>query len=611
MADRSPQTSRVEPPTTGDSLRFGLAALRLVWSTSRSLTTAAALLTLVVALLPALATYLSKLIVDGVLAAIASGLAADRTTVLLWVATEALVMTALIAGRRLLRLAKSLLHAEIGYSVSCTILDKALTLELEQLEDPAIQQSILLARQQAASRPYGLVNRIFELGQYALTLLSLMLLLWTFSPWAVVIVLIAGLPLFFGELRFSGRVFRFYTGRTPEMRERAYLESLMTGDSTAAERLHFGTGAEVRRRYSLLFRDLYGRDRRLQTARTLAGVGLGVISSVLFFAIKAWIVWTTLLGAITLGSMTMFVGLVKQGQGAVTSLLASLGGMYEDLLYVSNLYRYLDTPRIERGGEANTGPRPDDGLRLECVSFTYPGSEQPAVADVSLHLRPGTRLGLVGANGSGKSTLVKLLVGLYRPDKGRVLLDGLDLESWNLDALRARIGVMFQPFVRYKMTVGDNIAVGDGLAGDDPDRLLAAADRGLAGDLVRSLPAGLATRLSRRFLDGRELSGGQWQRLALARALLRDDADILILDEPTSAMDAEAEAAFIEAAGAASHERTTVLVSHRLANLRLADRIVLLDAGRLVEAGSHDELMAAGGTYATLFSTQAGPYRNP
>jgi len=603
-----PSSSNAAAPTLAEATRHGRRALGLVWKSNARLTLAIGAITLLVALLPSLATYLSKLIVDGVLTAIDSGAAADRNRALLWVAAEAVVMTTLIGGRRLMRLQKSLLHAELGYAVSRRIFDKALSLELSQHEDPRTQQRMLLARQHATSRPFSMVNRLFEVLQYTVTLLAFAVLLWTFSPLAVALVVLGGVPLFLGEMYFSGRVFRFYQGRTPEMRERSYLESLMTGESNAAERLHFGSGAAVRGRYRELFASLHRQDRSLQGRRAWAAIGLGALSSLVFFAAKGWVVWVTVAGGITLGGMTMYVGLIKQGQGAVTSLLASVGGMYEDLLYLSNLFAYLAIETPHRHGARTEGPDPGDGLRLEGVSYRYPGNERPALEQVSLQLRPGERIGLVGANGSGKSTLVKLLTGLYRPDAGRVLLDGLDLQEWDAAALRERMGVLFQPFVRYKMTARDNIAMGEGLAGVEDARLLEAAARGQAAELIEDLPDGLDTRLSKRFVGGRELSGGQWQRLALARAMLRDRADILILDEPTAAMDAAAEAEFLASAHTRSRARTLMLVSHRLANLRHADRIIVLDRGRLVESGTHDELMAARGLYHDLFTTQAEPY---
>lgn len=294
-------------------------------------------------------------------------------------------------------------------------------------------------------------------------------------------------------------------------------------------------------------------------------------------------------------------------QNTVNSLLGTVSGGYEDLLYLSNLDRLLHQPEGHARGSAIAGPTPGEGYRLEDVSFFYPGSETPALEGVSLAIPPGLSLGVVGANGSGKSTLVKLLTGLYQPTGGRITLDGLPLAEWSPAALYARTAALFQPFQRFQLSAGDNIAMGEGLRVTDPERLKEAAERGLAGPVLDELAHGLDTKLSRQFVDGRELSGGQWQRLALARAMLRTGADTLILDEPTAALDPAAEETLLE--NARADHRTIILISHRLSNLRDADLIVVLDKGRLIERGQHTELMELGGVYRKLFDKQAAFYK--
>ncbi|WP_300542284.1 ABC transporter ATP-binding protein [Maricaulis sp.] len=587
-------------------LRQAWRTLGIVAHTRPGLAVAIAVFTVAAALLPPAALYVSKLIVDGVVTAIESGAAADRNAALVWVAVESGLLAVLLAVRRILVFLKGQLHAELGFAVSDMILAKADAFSLAQIEDAEIQERIILARQFAASRPYNLVNRIFEAAQHGLTLVSILVLLAAHAPWLVALVVLGGLPVFIGNLRFSGDAYRFYTGRTPQMRERSYLESLLTQEGSARERLHFGLGPELRRRFSALFEALHGEDTRLKARQTFFGSALGLTGAAVFLGGKLWIVAVTIAGRFTLGEMTMLVGLLKQGQAGVNNLLSSFAGSYEDLLYVASLFTLLDMPVEDREAGAAAGPLPGDGLRFENVGFTYPGRARPALDNVSFHLPPGCRLGLVGANGSGKTTLVKLAAGLYMPDTGRVTLDGLDLKHWNGAALRARIGAMFQPHVNYKLTLKDNIAAGAGLAEPDPGRLDRAIERGLATDLVRDLPGGLEARLSKRFLDGLELSGGQWQRLAMARAHLNETADILILDEPTAAMDAAAEAEFMarDLGG-----KSLILISHRLANLRSADVILVLEKGRIAECGEHDALIAAGGVYADLFETQAEAYR--
>jgi ATP-binding cassette subfamily B protein len=316
---------------------------------------------------------------------------------------------------------------------------------------------------------------------------------------------------------------------------------------------------------------------------------------------------------ITLGQMTMYLMLFRQGQSAVSAILSAIGGMYEDNLYLSTLYEYLETPsRANRPGVAdrtNRGPQPTDGVRFEGVSFTYPGAAAPALRDVDLHIRPGESLALVGENGSGKTTLIKLLTRLYRPDEGRILLDGLDLENWEEEALRQRIGVIFQDFARYQFLVGENIGVGDVRFFTEQERWAEAAHKGMADAMIADLPQGYATQLGKWFKGGLELSGGQWQKIALARAFMRSEADILVLDEPTAAMDAAAEATIFEHFRKLTQNRIAILISHRFSTVRMASQIVVIENGRIIERGSHVELMKLDGHYARLFSLQAAGYR--
>jgi ATP-binding cassette subfamily B protein len=290
-------------------------------------------------------------------------------------------------------------------------------------------------------------------------------------------------------------------------------------------------------------------------------------------------------------------------------MLSAVGGMYEDNLYLSTLYEYLDTPVEAVGGSAVRGPQPADGIRFEHVSFQYPDSSQPALSDIMLHLPPGSSLALVGENGSGKTTLIKLLTRLYQPTSGRILFEGLDVCDWDEATLRTRIGVIFQDFARYQLPVGENIGAGDETHFEDQPRWVVAAAKGRADDFIGGLPQKYQTQLGKWFRDGRELSGGQWQKIALSRAFMRVNADVLVLDEPTAAMDARAEAEVFEHFRQLARDRITILISHRFSTVRMADRIAFLAAGRIIEQGSHAELMALGGHYAQLFSLQARGYQ--
>jgi ATP-binding cassette subfamily B protein len=305
----------------------------------------------------------------------------------------------------------------------------------------------------------------------------------------------------------------------------------------------------------------------------------------------------------------MYLMLFRQGQAAVAAALGAISGMYEDNLYLSTLYEYLQTPARVPGGSAQAGPSPGDGIRFEGVSFQYPGAAEPALRDIDLHIPAGGSLALVGENGSGKTTLIKLLTRLYLPSSGRILLDGLDLNEWEETRLRQRIGVIFQDFARYQMQVGENVGAGDERFFEDEARWREAAEKGRADEFIATLPQGYRTQLGRWFLDGRELSGGQWQKIALSRAFMRTEADVLVLDEPTAAMDARAEAEIFEHFRQLARGRITILISHRFSTVRMADCIAVIEGGRIAERGSHDELMAHGGTYAQLFALQARGYR--
>ena len=587
--------------------RHGRRAIELVWSTSRPLTLALGTLTLVVGLLPAAAAYVGQLIVDAVVHAAQD--THDPAPVLRLVIVEAALVVMLAFAQRSIAVCQSLLRTQLGQRVNVMILDKALTLDLTHFEDADFYDKLTRARREASSRPLSLVGRTFSLVQNAIALTSFAALLFGFSPWAALILALAGLPSFIAEAKFSGDAFRLFRWRAPEARMQHYYEMAISHLDYAKEVKLYGLGPLFLGRYRQIFADLYAEDRRLTLRRGLWSAILGLAATGAFYGAYVWIAVAAVAGDISLGEMTMYLLLFRQGQGAVSAILGAVGGMYEDNLYLSTLYEYLAQEVAAPSGTATSGPDPSDGIRFTRVGFTYPGAAAPTLADVSFHLRPGQSLALVGENGSGKTTLIKLLTRLYEPTQGQISLDGRDLREWDAAALRRRVGVIFQDFARYQLKVGENIGVGDVAAFDDRARWQESAHKGMSEDFIKDMPKQYETQLGRMFKEGRELSGGQWQKVALSRAFMRSGADVLVLDEPTAAMDAEAEAQVFEHVRALSRERMVILISHRFSTVRAADHILVLHAGRVLETGDHDALMRLGGRYERLFSLQAQGYR--
>jgi len=592
--------------------RYSRRALELVWTTNKALSVALGLLTLMAGMLPAAVAWVGAHIVDAVIAAIQAAPGARESETgyaLLLVAAEGGLVAALAGAQRGISLCQSLLRAQLGQRVNAMILEKALTLELAQFEDSEFYDKLTRARREASSRPLSLVMRTFGLAQNGVSLVSYGTLLAQFSPWAVAVLVLAGLPSFLAEARFSGAAFRLFLWRSPETRMQHYLETVLAREDHAKEVQLFGVGPLFLKRYRDIFGRLYREDRDLTIRRDGWGFALGLVATATLYGAYAWVAVATIAARITLGQMTMYVMLFRQGQSAVSASLAAIGGMYEDNLYLATLYEYLETPADATKGKIARGPMPHDGIRFENVSFSYPGAESPVLSGVDLHVQPGSSLALVGENGSGKTTLIKLLTRLYRPTGGRITLDGLDLAEWEETALRARIGVIFQDFVRYQLNVGENIGAGDVRHLADEERWREAAEKGMAEPIIEELPEKYHTALGKWFNQGRDLSGGEWQKVALSRAFMRTEADILVLDEPTAAMDAAAEATIFEHFRTLTKGRIAILISHRFSTVRMADQIVVLQSGRIVERGSHDDLVRRNGHYARLFELQARGYQ--
>ena len=592
--------------------RYSAVAMRIVWDTSASLMIAMALTTLIVGLLPAAIASVGGLFVDAVAGALGSaGAAAEvaRSEALTFVYIEVGLVLLMTAAQQANTVCQAVLRVLLGNKINVMILEKALTLELAHFEDAEYYDKLVRARREASSRPLSLVTKTFDLLRNVISLIAIGVFLFQFSPYAVLLLSIAGVPAFIAEAKFSGEAFRVNKRRSAERRMQIYLEMVLTREDGVKEVKLLQLGKIFLQRYVDIFLAIYKEDRSLVLRRGVWGYGLGIIASGAFYFAYGWVGFAAIAGAITIGQMTMYIAQFRLGQSAVTSSLTSVNGMYEDNLYLSNLTEYLEHEVPEQSGNLHAGPRPEDGIRFENVSFFYPGSDVPALDNVSLHITPGESLAIVGENGSGKTTLIKLLTRLYTPTQGQIMLEGLPLQEWDVDTLRRKIGVIFQDFARYQLIVGENIGIGDSDNLASETEIEIAAKKGMADEFVRDLPSGYKTQLGTWFKDGKELSGGQWQKVALSRAFMRSKADILILDEPTAAIDAKAEADIFAHFAELTANRISIIISHRFSTVRRADHIIVLEKSKIMEQGSHEELLELGGQYATLFKLQAEGYQ--
>jgi ATP-binding cassette, subfamily B, bacterial len=586
-------------------------AVRFVWRTNRWATVGLGLLTLGGALLPASQAWVGKLIVDGVVASIQSAQDAEQVRrVFIYLLLELglfLLSTAFNHGRRLIQ---QLIQLQLANRIRGEIIAKALTLDLAYFEDSDFYDRLQNARREGGYKPVELINDTFLIVQNSITLISFALLMLRFSPWLVVVLLATSIPSFIAETRYSERGFRLLTRRAPETRQVNYLSRLLTEDTAAKEIKLFNLGATLLNRYTTLFDKFFEEDKSLALRRATAGFALGLIATLGFYGSYAWIVWYTVQGKISLGDMTLYLAIFRQGQSTFQSILSAMGKIYENNLFMANFFEFLCLePRMKIARQQRKLPRPlRGGIEFREVGFRYPGSEEWALRGVNLIIRPGEKIALVGHNGAGKTTLIKLLSRLYDPTEGSILIDYIDIRDLDPVELQQRIGVIFQDFVRYHLPVRENIGFGQIDAMDDVGRIAAAARKSGAQEVVEELPEGYETMLGRWFHDGHELSLGQWQKIALARAFMRD-AEILVLDEPTASVDARTEYEIFQNFKALTEGKMAILISHRFSTVRMADRIAVIEEGRIAELGTHDELLRREGTYAELFSMQAEGYR--
>jgi ATP-binding cassette subfamily B protein len=592
-------------------ISYTLRTLRLVMTSSPGLLFAMAGLTLVSAVVPIVIAYAGKRIIDAVVAA-------DVDLSVRWVLLELASVTVLALALRGTGLVRSLLGARLGVDVNVQILEKAVGLDLSFFENAEFYDKLTRARREASSRPVALVADGFQIVQNLLTLAGYAAVLSRFSGWLVLGLLAATVPAALSEMRHSKLGFQLRNWRSPETRRLLYLEYVLANDEHVKEVKLFDLGPHLLGRYRALSETFYREDRRLSIRRAAWTQALSLIGTGAFYGAYVLMATQAARGQLSLGTLTLYIVALRQGQQAFQSVLSGIGNLYEHNLYMSNLFDYLAIASSAGAtvGGAAAAPSParlpagePRGLTFENVGFRYPGKDTFALRGLSLRVAPGDSLAIVGQNGAGKTTLVKLLARLYQPTEGRILLDGVDLSAWPIATLRRRISVLFQDFNQYQLSVRENIGLGSIDHLEDTPRIERAAERGGADAVARALPLGLEARLGTWFEKGSELSGGQWQKIALARAFMREEADILVLDEPTAALDAEAEHAVFERFRQLSEGRTTIVISHRFPTVRMARHIIVLDQGTLAESGSHAELIARGGIYARMFALQAQGYQ--
>ena len=606
------------------ALRYLPALLRLVWETHRSYTIAMIVLRLLRAFVPVASLWAAKLIIDAVVL-LARTPGASLTP--LW-RVVALELAIVVVGEILARassLVESLLGDLFSNHISVRLMRHAATLDLAQFEDPEFYDHLERARRQTTGR-IGLIAMLLAMGQDMITLLSLAAALVVHNPWLLLLLAIAILPSFLGETHFASLSYSLLFRWTPERRELDYLRFVGASDKTAKEVQMFGLAGWLSDRYAALAQRYYDENRRLSVRKGIVSALLSIVGTLGYYGAYVTILIRAVAGAISLGTLTFLAAAFGRSRDLIQRLLLSASDIYEQSLYLRDLFVFFEmVPSIASRPGARRVPAPiRDGFLFEDVGFRYPGSERWAIRHVTLSIRPNERIALVGENGAGKTTITKLLARLYDPTEGRILLDGIDLRDYDLASLREAIGVIFQDFVRYDMRFDENVGVGEiqgvtayldrardttsKVPDAPPAALVEAAERSLASSLLPRFTKGYRQMLGRRFEDGVDLSGGEWQKIALARAYMRS-AQLLILDEPTAALDARAEYEVFLRFNELMAGRMAVVISHRFSTVRMAERIVVLSGGRVVEEGTHDALAAGSGLYAELFEMQAAGYR--
>jgi ATP-binding cassette, subfamily B, bacterial len=588
-------------------------AFRLVWGADKRSTIIMAALTILSAFLPLSQAWAGGLILNSVTHSFQlkitpqAGLEAAFPYLALEFAL--LLLSAIITQVR--RLAEHVLNARLGHHINSAVIRKALSLDLQYFEDASFYDKLQNARREADFRALGIINGGFLVVQNVITLLSFAVALLAFNPLIALLLFAATIPSFIAQNKYSKLQFRLLTWRAPESRRMNYLEHVLTVDNSVKEVKLFGLGEPLLQRYNTMFWKIFAEDEHLARRRSWISLFWGMVASVSYYGAYAWVIYAFVAGQIPIGTgLVFYLTLFRSSQGTFQGLFENVNRLFENGLFMDNLFSFLNlAPQMAVAEHPRPMPKKImQGLEFRHVWFRYPGREDWALRDLNLTIAAGEKIALVGQNGAGKTTLIKLMTRLYDPTEGQILLDGVDLREYDLDELRQRVGVIFQDFVKYQLSVKENIGFGQINRLEDTTRVAASAERGGADSVVAELPDGMDTMLGRWFEKGHELSGGQWQKIALSRAFMRD-GEVLVLDEPTSALDAEREYEIFQRFRDLTEGKIAVLISHRFSTVRMADRIAVIEDGQISELGSHAELLALGGTYARLFEMQAEGYR--
>jgi len=582
--------------------------VKLVWQAGPWLASCVIISRVLRALVPIVSLFLGKLVVDYIVQVVQGKRAESADLHMLILASLALAVFSDVMGRTG-ALAESLLSDRFTNKISVDLIRHASKLDLADCETPAFHDKLERARRQTTGR-MQLVTTLLSTSQSALILVGLATTLAAYFPMLLVMLILAVIPVFASETRYGALRYSLLYRLTPQRRELDYLRTLGTSQEAAKEVRLFGLGGYLADRYKNTAENYYRENRLLSTRRAAISLGLGVLSTVIYYSAYALIVYRAVRGRLTVGDVTLLSASFAQSRTIIESIVLSISEVFEHALYLDDLFSFLNMkPRIVPPAVPLLPPRPfKTGLELRNVSFRYPGAERDVLHNVNLELRPGQRVALVGSNGAGKTTLAKLIARLYDPTEGQILLDGVDLRQYDLDLWWRELGIIFQDFVHYNMRVSENIGLGHIDYLNDRSRIENAALLSGASAVAARLENGLDHMIGPMFDRGSNLSLGEWQKIALARAYIRN-AQLLILDEPTASLDAEAERDVFEMFSRLTRNKTAVLISHRFSTVRMADQILVVEDGHVIEQGAHEDLLATRGRYAELFEMQAAGYR--